>query len=122
MSGNENVSDLFSRKTICSLVARIPRFREPNERPFTSFMLLGLGDLYHSATVLRTYWNDDERLTGISMTMKGRSPRLFGYETSIESSINSIVIEQGDWLDKLILSLDNCGIKALTVRMCTTTP
>lgn len=121
-SRNEDVSENISSKTRCSLIARISKVREPNETRFTTFMLLGLGDLHHGSCVLRTYWNHDERLTGVSMTMKRRSPRLFGHETSIERNVKSIVIEEGDWVQKLTLTLDYCGIKALKVRISVITP
>lgn len=121
-SGNEDVSEDVSSKTVCSLLAEVPRFPEQSNTHFTTFMLLGFGDLHHGSSLLRTYWNDDERLIGVSMTMKGRSPRLFGHQTSIEKYVKSIVIEEGDWLQKLTLSFDYCGIKALKVRIYTTTP
>lgn len=119
-SGNEDVSDDVSSKVICPLLARIPNFRRhfktPTETHFTTFMLLGFGDLHHSSSVLQTYWNDDKSLTGISMTMKGRSPRLFGHKTSIGSYVKSVVIEEGDWVQTLTVALEYGGIKAIKVR------
>lgn len=125
-SGNEDISKAVASKTRYGRVTRVPRFRDKNESPdgthFTTFMLLGLGDLHHGSSVLRTYWNDDDRLTGVSMTMKGRSPRLFGHETPIGNKVKSIVIEEGDWLQKLTVTCDYSGIKALKVRTSIKTP
>ena len=120
-SGNEDVCEDVFNKTVCSLLVEVTRFPEPSDTRFTTFMLLGLGDLHHGSSLLRTYWNDDERLIGVSMTMKGRSPRLFGHQTSIEKRVKSMVIEEGDWLQKVTLNFDYCGIKGLTVRICKTT-
>lgn len=119
-SGNEDVSYDISSKVICPLLARIPNSRHhskpPTETHFTTFMLSGFGDLHHSSSVVQTNWNSDGSLIGISMTMKGHSPRLFGNQACTGSYAKSVVIEEGDWLQKLTIVLHYGGIKALKVR------
>lgn len=115
-SGLENVGEEVHRRTIRSTARLDPKTVEAEPFYSYTFMLLHISDLQRSLKILTTHWNP-LRLIGISMTIPGRSRRLFAREALDGTQMveKSVILEEGDWIDQLVLGLDNVGICSIKV-------
>ena len=108
-------STQISTKTVCPF----PTSPHPNQwsAPYRekaiAISLPEANDFENRHSILRTYWNIDFNLTGLSVEIQGCAERLFGLR-STDSNIKTVVFEEGDWLKKLVLRISN-GIKSINI-------
>ncbi|KAL9000557.1 MAG: hypothetical protein Q9169_000850 [Polycauliona sp. 2 TL-2023] len=98
------------------LLVHVPDQTQP-QRMKVCF-LSTISDMNTNYSLLKSYWNPNGHLTGISLEMQGCPKRLFGLEASAGGTAKSITIDQGDWVQGIRVFVSRAieGLQVITSR------